>query len=95
MKKRVTIGVVGPNNTPVGEAHPKAILTDDEVELIRVIYDEGFLGYEAIAKGFGVSKGVVRNIVTYRRRACTPDNYKTIEITIENEELVEFHDVEE
>lgn len=95
MKKRITIGVVGPQNTPIGEAHPRALLTDEEVELIRAIHEEGFLGYTAIARAFGVSKGYVQNIVTYRRRACTPDSYKTIEVTITDGELTAYEEVDE
>lgn len=94
--KRIRIGVAGPRNTPIGEHHPKAKLSDEEVELIRAIHEEGFLGYKAIARAFGVSKGFVRNVVKFRRRACTPDDYKTVEveIDIEEETVLSYRDVD-
>lgn len=96
MKKRVVIGVVGSRDTPVGEAHPRALLSDEEIELIRAIYEEGFLGYKKIGRAFGVSKSYVQNIVTYRRRAATPDAYKTIEVTIDDDgELTGYVEVDD
>ena len=95
VKKRVVIGVVGSRNTPVGAHHHAATLSDEDVELMREIYEEGFLGLTAIGRAFGVSKSYVYNIVTYRRRACTPDAYKTIEITISDGELTAFEEVED
>ncbi len=94
MKKRIVIGVVGPKNTPIGEAHHRAVLTDEEVEMVRAINEEGFLGPTAIGKAFGVSRGYIYNLINYRTRACTPDRYKTVEVTIKEGKLTEFREIE-
>jgi IS30 family transposase len=71
------IGVVGPKNMPIGEDHHNAKLSDAEVEKIRQMHDEG-KGYRRIARETGVHRSTVRDICTMKRRACTPDGYKTI-----------------
>lgn len=92
--KRIQVGIVNPKATRVGEHHQNSVLSDYEVELIRSIYEDGVVGYETIAKAFGVSKASVRDLVTYRRRAATPDAYKTVEVTIVNGEIVKYRDIE-
>lgn len=97
VKKRVVIGVAGPKKTPVGEAHHRAILTDDEVELLRTLYEDPDtqITCEALGKRFGVSKDYVYKIVTYQRRNTTPDAYKTIEVEINSDnELTGFREVD-
>ena len=94
VKKRVVIWVAGPKKTPIGERHPRAVLSDEEVELIREIHEEGFLKMTAIAKAFGVSKSYVWNVVNYYRRNTTPEEDKTIEITISDAgELTKFEEI--
>lgn len=62
-----------------GEDHPNCKLTDEDVELIRQLYDEGLLmgrrerqrrqlGYKGIAARFECSARRVREIVHYRGR---------------------------
>ena len=62
-----------------GENHPDAILSDEDVELIRQLYEEGQrmclaerkrrkLGYRGIAARFECSCRTVRDIVHYRAR---------------------------
>lgn len=62
-----------------GEDHPNCTLTDEDVEFIRQLYEEGKemeeaerrrrqLGYKGIAKRFECSPRVVRDIVHYRSR---------------------------
>ena len=54
-----------------GERHPRAKLTDDEVDLVLDLAEEGW-GYGRIAAKFGVGKACVQKIVTGRtRRART------------------------
>lgn len=64
---------------PVGQYHPKAKLSDADIELIRDIYDEGLVGYGTLAKVFGVKKHVIRDIVTFRRRSTAAVHYRTVE----------------
>ncbi len=57
-----------------GEGHPKACLTDVEVEQLREWYDSGLLGYKKLVvwcfHNFHKVASVrsVRDIVQYRRR---------------------------
>ena len=53
----------------VGESHPKAELTDRDVELMRELRDEG-RSYRWLAKTFEIPKRTVRDIVNYRRRCA-------------------------
>ena len=55
----------------VGQYHPLATLSDEEVELIRDLYEEGCVGLMSLAVTFGVNKATIWGIVTYRRRAST------------------------
>ena len=55
----------------VGEAHPHAVLTDEEVD--RLLEDRGpdhapRMSYTELARKWGVSKSCVRDIVTGSRR---------------------------
>lgn len=63
----------GPKGHPVGQDHPRAELTDHEVELMRQQYEEGLMGYRALARiWFDDVKRYthVRDIVKFRRRAA-------------------------
>lgn len=62
----------------VGESHPRARLTDDEVKLIRDLYDEGLVGYRTLARTFGVSRNTIKCIVKFRRRNATATNFKPV-----------------
>ncbi|WP_417070809.1 hypothetical protein [Niveibacterium terrae] len=62
----------------IGEDHPRAVLTDHEVELIRSMHeDEGF-GYGRLAALFGVSKTCIQGVCIYRRRAQTVERWKEV-----------------
>ena len=62
-------GMVGVNDIgrPVGESHPRARLSDDDVELIRQLRDVG-MAWRRIAEKFEVSVWTVRDICSHRRR---------------------------
>ena len=73
----------------VGEDHPRAKLTDAEVDLIRELrepLDEGAtpLSYGEIATKFEISKGTVFDIVNCRRRAVVPSGFKRVRIKAPN-----------
>lgn len=65
----------------VGEHHPRAILSDADVELIRLEYEAGIdgsgprIGYRALAKKWNTSKITVRDIVNMRRRNARPERW--------------------
>ncbi len=50
-----------------GENHPRAKLTDHEVEMIRQLHEQG-VSYRKLAKKFDVGKSTVSSICRYRRR---------------------------
>lgn len=57
-----------------GQDHPKASLTDSEVELLRQMHEEfpaghaQHLGYRALSKIFEIPRGTVRGMCKYRCR---------------------------
>lgn len=53
---------------PKGDAHPRAVLTDGEVELMRRLHAQGGMGYDRLAAKFEVTKSCVQKIITYQRR---------------------------
>jgi len=68
----------------IGEDHPRAKLSDAEVEAIRDEYEAGLdgsgpkIGYRRLAKKWGVTPSTVRNIVTYRKRNQWAGSWKRI-----------------
>ncbi|TAL32084.1 MAG: hypothetical protein EPN98_14835 [Phenylobacterium sp.] len=69
----------------IGEDHPRAKLSDAQVEQIRDEYEEYpqghelHVGYRLLAKRWGISHSMVRNIVTYRRRNQWAGRWKRID----------------
>lgn len=51
----------------MGEQHQNAVLTDDEVQMLRDLR-EGGMTWAALAEKFEVAKRTVRDICAYRRR---------------------------
>lgn len=60
----------------IGEDHPAARLTDEEVELMRVLREEHGWGWRRLAAKFEVSTQTVRRICRYERRATPAARYK-------------------
>jgi len=58
----------------VGEDHPRATLTDHDVELIRKLAEGGML-YRDIAAKFDISKFTVGRICRFERRGQTVHHY--------------------
>lgn len=75
-----TIRVVGVSESGlrVGQWHPRATLTDAEVEAMRRMHEIDKYGYGRLAKVFDVPKSTVAQICTYKRRAETIARWKTI-----------------
>lgn len=67
-------------NRVVGESHGHAKLSNEEVELIRTLHEEGFVGYRALARAFGVSRSTIQSICNYRRRSTTAARYIEVKI---------------
>jgi len=75
---RITVGV-NEKGSRVGEDHPRATLTDHDVELMRQMHEEEGIGYKRLAKMFDTSVAQVRNICLYRQRAQSASGWRTID----------------
>lgn len=56
------------NNLRRGDDHPKAKLTNREVELMRQLHEEDSLGYKKLSKIFETHVDTVRDICNYLTR---------------------------
>jgi hypothetical protein len=76
MEKRI----VGVNEAGlrVGEDHPRAKLTDEEVERMRAMHEQEHIGYRRLAKMFELSKRTVAKICRYEMRNQSAARYRTI-----------------
>lgn len=74
---RITVGV-NEKGARVGEDHPRATLTDHDVELMRQMHEQEGIGYKRLAKMFDTSVAQARNICLYRQRAQTASSWRTI-----------------
>lgn len=63
-----------------GETHPRAILSDHDIDLIRALREEYGLTYEAIAEKFEIGKSTVADICKYRRRVSRPETWKHVPV---------------
>lgn len=59
-----------------GETHPRARLSDHDVDLIRELHEEHGLSYSVLAEKFDSSKSAIADICRYRRRAIRPVRWK-------------------
>ena len=59
----------------IGEDHPRAVLTNHEVDLLLELRAEGY-GYGWLAAKFEVSKSTVRGYCTGQTRAQHPAGFK-------------------
>jgi IS30 family transposase len=65
----------------IGESHHNAKLTDEEIDMIFYLHEQG-LGTRTIAAKFDdgktISRTTVRNVLRGRKRAQIPDRYKRV-----------------
>lgn len=54
-----------------GEQHHRAKLTDAQVAAIRQQHRPGKVGYQTLARRYGVGESTIRDIITYRTRYAT------------------------
>lgn len=67
---RTILVAVNEDGLRIGESHPRAKLSDDDIELIRALAEEG-MRYRVIAQKFEISKVTVGRICRYERRGQT------------------------
>lgn len=65
----------------IGESHPRAVLTDHEVELLIALRDDG-MSWRVLAVKFECSKRCVRDIYSGRRRCQTPFTRRRIALVV-------------
>lgn len=82
--KRVVIGV-NAGGCRVGEFHHLAKTTDREVDWIRGFHEAG-VSYAVIEEVTGLPKSTIAGICQYRRRAQTPESYRTIAVEVSDGE---------
>ena len=60
----------------MGETHPRAVLTDEQVEEMRDRWenDSPRPTHAVLAREYGVSTSTVASVVTFRRRIARPMN---------------------
>ncbi len=52
----------------IGESHPRAQLSREDVKLMRQLHEDHDIGYGTIAKKFECGVSTARDICTYRTR---------------------------
>ena len=60
----------------IGESHPRAKLSDHQIEEIRTLAIEHRVPYRELAKRFSISFGYVWKIVSFKRRNKLPAEYR-------------------
>lgn len=83
-RKPTRLVAVDDNGNRVGEDHPRAKLTNAEVDLIRQLWeerDEHPISIRQIAEKFEVGKSIIHGIVTFQRRATYPTGFRRVAVT--------------
>lgn len=63
----------------LGQYHQNAKLTDQQVDQIRQLHEEGGLSYRQISRLLGVALGTVRCLCAYKRRCTTYEIWRKVE----------------
>lgn len=75
VQKKARMVAVNENGQRIGEDHPRAVLTNHEVELLLALHTEGY-GTGWLAVKFEISRFHVWRIVTGRKRAQIAARFK-------------------
>lgn len=60
----------------IGESHPRAVLTDHDIDLLFALWDEGGWSYARIAAKFEISKSHAWDILNFRKRVQVAASWK-------------------
>ena len=82
-KKRVVVAV-GETGERIGEDHPKAELTNEQVDRMRDLREDFGMTYTQLAAMYNVTKRSVAAICQYKRRVSTPFGWKTLVMEVED-----------
>ena len=64
----------------IGESHPKAHFTDEQITRIRDLREDYELTYDQLAYLFQCHRSTIASICQYRTRAQTPFGWKKLEV---------------
>lgn len=67
---RKKIVMVGEGAYRCGEDHPKATISNEDVDLMRELHEEHGLTVSEIAAKWEKPKSTIRDIVNYKNRSC-------------------------
>jgi hypothetical protein len=73
------IVAIGENGLRIGEDHPRAKLSNHDVDRLLELRDEGW-SYTRLSEAFEISRRGVRDICTGRRRCQTPVAFRVVRI---------------
>lgn len=79
-RKRMLVAV-NEKGMRIGQDHPRAKLTDHEVDLIRDLFDGG-MSVSEISRKFEIPKSYAWDICHYNVRCQTPEKYKEVEVEV-------------
>lgn len=65
----------------IGEDHPRAKLTDAQVDEIRELHEEQGIIPRVLAERFNVSRSCIRQILSYEKRAQTPAGWRRVPVS--------------
>jgi hypothetical protein len=85
MGKKYRMVAITDQGLRMGEDHPNAKLTNEQIDRIRDLHEDHDLNYRQLAEMFGVSKGMIAGVCQYRRRALTPFGWKKLEFEDEED----------
>lgn len=77
-KEKTVIVAVNELGYRIGSSHHNCRISDEVVDQIRDMHEDGGKSYRQIAKLLGLSKNFVAKICRYERRAQTPDRWKRV-----------------
>lgn len=80
VKPRVPVNARG---FRIGEGHPSSVLTDNEVDVLLELRDEGW-GYKRLARHFDVARTTVRNICSGKYRSQTAERYVPARVRVDD-----------
>lgn len=83
MKKKLV--AIGENNRRIGEDHPKAVLTNAQIDQVFDMRERG-MSYGQIAMRLKVSKASIRDILSCRTRSQWAVRFKEIEVEDDRKE---------
>lgn len=68
------------NGRRVGQSHPKAKLSDEQIDKIREDHEERGMTAGQLAIKYGSTKKTIEPILSYKVRCQTPANYRRIKV---------------